>query len=494
MDLAQFAVFKKTETLPDGTIKVYGIASSETKDHDGEIITADAMRKAMPKYMSDFANVREMHQPIAAGVAIPGECYVSEKGVTHFGAHIVDKNTIDKVKAGVLKGFSIAGRAMRDTLNKAIIIGVDLTEISLVDRPCNPDALVSLWKRQTDVEKGSYTQSGEMPADQAVATPGTTVSDITIEAQNTPQAVTSDTASNNFDGSAHSANVESNSADGAGASVTVTENNMPDDGVPPATAEHATKAETLQRALEAIQAEDLTMDMLNELLKGTKTTEVVAEVKPAVAKRSKLQQTFAALKDQENINKGLYSVGSLADAICSLYWLTECAEDEAEMEGDGSAVPGRLKAVLNELGSILVAMAQEEVAELLGTVSPADSAVKVLKNLVDTKIHKQFVKAVTVDEPFTKLSSEVETLKKALADRDTKHNEQLVLLQKVLETTARPSLVVSTVAVSKDEDVSKSATTTIAPVVDEHGKVDEFATMMKKVLATGGAPIAKNRS
>ena len=45
------------------------------------------------------------------------------------------------------KGLSIGGRVtQRDAMNKALITGVELTEISLVDRPANPEALIDAYK------------------------------------------------------------------------------------------------------------------------------------------------------------------------------------------------------------------------------------------------------------------------------------------------------------------------------------------------------------
>lgn len=137
----------KTEELDDGTIKVWGYASAETEDSDGEIITADAMKAALPDYLK-WGAVREMHQAKAAGTAITAE--VQDDGKTWFGAHIVDSEAVKKVKAGVYKGFSIGGKATeRDELNKAIIKGLKLIEVSLVDRPANPEAVLTMYKAET---------------------------------------------------------------------------------------------------------------------------------------------------------------------------------------------------------------------------------------------------------------------------------------------------------------------------------------------------------
>lgn len=139
-----YATITKSEDLDDGTLLVAGYASSTAVDSDGETITADAMKAALPDYMT-FANIREMHQPKAAGVALKAE--VQEDGRTYIEANIVDRDAIVKVKSGVYKGFSIGGRVTeRDADNKKLIKGIRLSEISLVDRPANPAAVIEVWK------------------------------------------------------------------------------------------------------------------------------------------------------------------------------------------------------------------------------------------------------------------------------------------------------------------------------------------------------------
>jgi len=153
---------QKVEEQDDGTLIVSGIASSESEDSQGEIVKADAIRAAIPDYMR-FGAVREMHGDIAAGTAISIE--VDDEGVTKFEAHIVDEGSCKKVRNKVLKGFSIGGKkTQRDTLNKSIITGIKLTEISLVDRPSNPDSVFTLVKmdkeeKVEDLKKGMYAVS-----------------------------------------------------------------------------------------------------------------------------------------------------------------------------------------------------------------------------------------------------------------------------------------------------------------------------------------------
>ncbi len=124
---------------------VWGYASTAAEDDQGETITRDALAAALGDYMK-FANIREMHQLSAVGVA--EEAGVDDKGL-YVGARIVDPRAWNKVTSGVYKGYSIGGRVTkRDPADRSVITGLNLTEISLVDRPANPEAVFDCWKAE----------------------------------------------------------------------------------------------------------------------------------------------------------------------------------------------------------------------------------------------------------------------------------------------------------------------------------------------------------
>lgn len=166
-----YAEIAKMEAQDDGTVKVWGYASSEAVDSDGEIIAAEAMKAAIPDYMK-FGAVREMHGSNAAGTAI--EINVEDDGRTFFGAHIVDPVAVTKVKTGVYKGFSIGGSVTaRDELNKSQITGLKLTEISLVDRPANPDAVFTCFKADKPKDdKEADKEEDDKPSDKSAEEEG----------------------------------------------------------------------------------------------------------------------------------------------------------------------------------------------------------------------------------------------------------------------------------------------------------------------------------
>ena len=185
-----YADIAKTEDQDDGTIKVWGWASTGAVDSDGEIITPEAMKAALPDYMK-FGAVREMHQSKAAGTAIEAE--VHDDGKTWFGAHVVDSEAVKKVKASVYKGFSIGGKVTdRDQMNKSIIKGIKLVEVSLVDRPANPEAVITIMKAERTAEDDVVELAAMLDA--GTVTPGRLIelakADVAVPATATPEDAT----------------------------------------------------------------------------------------------------------------------------------------------------------------------------------------------------------------------------------------------------------------------------------------------------------------
>src|SRR5262245_57179282 len=139
-----YGQIEKVEAQADGTVRVHGIATTEAVDDQGEIVRADAIRAAIPDYMK-FPAIREMHQLQAAGTAL--EVEVGDDNITRLVAHVVDPIAVSKVKTQVYRGFSIGGRVTkRDPCDPKTITGLALNEISLVDRPANPEAIFDCWK------------------------------------------------------------------------------------------------------------------------------------------------------------------------------------------------------------------------------------------------------------------------------------------------------------------------------------------------------------
>lgn len=143
-----FMPFGKVEKTDDGCRIVSGYASTPRLDLDGEIVSTKAIQKALPGYM-EWRNIRQMHQPIAVGTA--KEAHTDEDGL-YLTARIVDPACVKLIDEDVLKGFSIGGKKMAKKGNT--ITEIELIEISVVDRPANPDCAFSVAKAAKTTELG----------------------------------------------------------------------------------------------------------------------------------------------------------------------------------------------------------------------------------------------------------------------------------------------------------------------------------------------------
>jgi hypothetical protein len=145
---------------------VVGYASSERIDGQNDIVDSEALQQALDDYMQ-WANLREMHQPKAVGkvlqaTPVKGKIRLSDGTVLvnplRIIAKIVDEDAWQKVKSGILKGFSIGGKVVNSVTQKINgkdirrITGLTLNEISLVDRPANPDARIVMMKRDSSMD------------------------------------------------------------------------------------------------------------------------------------------------------------------------------------------------------------------------------------------------------------------------------------------------------------------------------------------------------
>ena len=142
-----YAAIIKQEKQDDGSLLVYGKATDDSLDIDQQICDDTWLSSAMPEWFKSGGNIREQHSSIAAGVA---KEYESKPDGHYISVLVVDPVSVKKVESGVLKGFSIgikSPRVVRDqkAANGRIIDG-QIVEVSLVDRPANPNAKLMLAK------------------------------------------------------------------------------------------------------------------------------------------------------------------------------------------------------------------------------------------------------------------------------------------------------------------------------------------------------------
>jgi hypothetical protein len=162
-----FLPLSKVERQKDGSVTVAGYASTPALDLDNEIVSLDAVRKALPGYW-EWRNIREMHQPSAVGTGT--ESHVDDRGL-FLTARITDPTAAQKCLDQVYKGFSIGGKKLAKTGNT--ITEIELIEVSVVDRPANPECRIEVAKRykERSAENGGYlvkVMSGRNPASRAL--------------------------------------------------------------------------------------------------------------------------------------------------------------------------------------------------------------------------------------------------------------------------------------------------------------------------------------
>lgn len=138
----------KWDQTPEG-LMVHGVAASPALDMDAQICDPTWLKAAMPDWMR-WGNVREQHANIAAGIGKTLEAGEGDKW--SLDALVVDQGTQAKVKAGVLKGYSVGikrAQVVKDAgAPNGRIVGGKIVEVSLVDRPCNPEATLALAKAE----------------------------------------------------------------------------------------------------------------------------------------------------------------------------------------------------------------------------------------------------------------------------------------------------------------------------------------------------------
>ena len=148
---------------------VSGIACKQEIDSDGDILLFDAVESAVPGFM-EFGNIREMHQLSAVGVVTQHKLMPDEKA-WWIEVKVVDDAAWEKVLSGVYKGFSLGGTIlavdplegtdMRGTPLRWNITRIRINEVSLVDRPASPSALIDMikaGKQMGDVKKSFIMQ------------------------------------------------------------------------------------------------------------------------------------------------------------------------------------------------------------------------------------------------------------------------------------------------------------------------------------------------
>ena len=160
----------------DGLV-IGGYASIEMVDKQNDLITIDALKEAVVKYMDDpkFRNVMTNHSNVQVGEVIPnyrdknGKLWKTEVDDVGFFVVIKMREDIEKAKevnrdirGGSLRSFSIGGQALekRKKSHKEYgdyneISKLELHEVTICEKGINPEAKFDILKQDkgSDVEK-----------------------------------------------------------------------------------------------------------------------------------------------------------------------------------------------------------------------------------------------------------------------------------------------------------------------------------------------------
>jgi hypothetical protein len=149
---------------------VVGIATADNIDKSNDVVDPDASIEAFKKWQG---NIREMHAPIAVGKAIShrpikvkgpdGQEYraIQVEAYISKGA----QSTWEKVLDGTLRAFSIGGKILKKEMMQGkmhngrpvnFIKQYELGELSLVDNPANPMAVIDVVKFDTGSDNLDY--------------------------------------------------------------------------------------------------------------------------------------------------------------------------------------------------------------------------------------------------------------------------------------------------------------------------------------------------
>jgi hypothetical protein len=152
-----FKMFAPFEKVDNEKRFVEGYATTDAIDSQGEVVDLEASFAAVDEWRK-WGTIKEMHRTeTAVGVAPIIEKHAN-KGV-YIGAEIVDDQAWKKCKKGVYKGFSIGGRVLEREGNH--ITKYQLLEISLVDRPANPDSIFAIAKYNAQAPEVQVARGGE---------------------------------------------------------------------------------------------------------------------------------------------------------------------------------------------------------------------------------------------------------------------------------------------------------------------------------------------
>lgn len=202
-----------------------------------------------------------------------------------------------------------------------------------------------------------------------------------------------------------------------------------------------------------------------------------AELDAAIAKA-------AAPAPATAVTKSIYSLSTLADALCSIRFLTEDAQWEADYEKDGSTIPAQLRAWLATGAEILNAMTAEETAEMMAAVNAKVDEPLLLGAKAD--LEKATSRNAALQEAADEALSKAAELQKTI---DTLTAEKSALEQKVTALEAQPTAPKGVVKVVDKTDDTKDPAAPETELLDPNDP--QFSLKVMKAVHQRPVAIAR---
>lgn len=390
---------------------VYGVATEEVLDKSHEIMDYETSKPYFEKWSQNaekatggqsLGNLRVMHQPIAAG-KLTTISFDNDSKRIDIVAKVVDENEWQKVLEGVYTGFSMGGSYVKrwddPDVPGAKRFTANPCEISLVDNPCVPTAHFQVVKADGITEERMFKlyepTSDEVSARATemakAAGTGTWVDQIenavaALKAEHAaPPADDGEKKEEEADGEAAS---DDNKDDKTKDDLKADDKKEEADAEAEPEAKKATRADVEKTLRQVWQTADgrthaRKLDAIDHGM-GTPPASPVgaalAAAKAAIGGETPVVTVglveagaalvdFAKVAEAHLMTKSLWHVGRLAELIESVSCIQSSLTYEKAAEGDDSTVPDDLAANISQLGKTFLAMAKEEMAELLAEVA-----------------------------------------------------------------------------------------------------------------------------
>lgn len=515
------------------------VLADETLDLTGEIFDYTSSKPYFKEWSAYFekatggqsqGNLRAMHGKVSAGIFKKVELDDVNKQVIVCG-EIVDENERKKAAKGCYTGLSIGGDYVGDRWEDKVLKGMRYTakpkEGSLVDMPCNPNAMFTVIKADSTEELRKFapreddtaltTEEAEALkkfAEDPAGMPSpllqgalakvarrkdtnakegedkygnVTFADATNKKYPIDTAKHIRAAWNYINKAKNSAKYDAKDAAAIKSKIVAAWKEKIDPAGPPS----AAKAE-MPADMEKAAFLDCAASSLVEKAAGDE-------------KVAKQLQALAAFYGQP-LEKGLWTVARLAEILASLDCVICDTKYEADYEGDDSTVPAQLREAAANVGHVLLVLAEEEVDEAFGEGPDEDeepmerSAQAVMTKFatlrkdagpeLEKRATAAEAKVAELEKATTAAGEKVKALEKDLSDghtlmqkaADTIEEQKRVITKMMGEPSAkRPAMFVLDKAADKLEAPGEDKEE--KPILKADGTPDLVRTALKKALS-----------